>query len=193
MSERQAPRQDPAPDQPRWVERLHDRSEVLIRPMARTDAAAEKRFIDGLSDESRRYRFLGQVASPSEQLISRLTNLDFVHDVAFVAVVHEDAHERIVGVARYSLDADGQNCECAVTVADAWREKGLGTAMMCHLIDLARERGIRTMYSVDSTDNVDMHDLAKHLGFHTSSDPEDATLYIHRLDLQPDTSAPATP
>jgi len=192
-STRSEPMSKPAPEQPRWVERLHDRSEVLIRPMARTDAAAEKRFIDGLSDESRRYRFLGQVASPSEQLISRLTNLDFVHDVAFVAVVHEDAHERIVGVARYSLDADGRNCECAVTIADAWREKGLGTAMMRHLIDLARARGIRTMYSVDAADNVDMHDLARHLGFHTSSDPEDATLYIHRLDLQPDENAPATP
>ena len=189
MSQRQAPRHDPAPDQPRWVERLHDRSEVLIRPMTALDAAAEKRFLEGLSDEARRYRFLGAVANPSEKLISRLTDLDPTNDVAFAAVIHEDAHERIVGVARYSLDADGKNCECAVTVADAWRDKGLGTAMMCHLIDLARTRGIRTMYSVDSAENVDMHDLARHLGFHTTRDPEDATLFVHRLDLQPDASS----
>jgi GNAT superfamily N-acetyltransferase len=178
-----------APDVPRWTETLRDRSEVLIRPIQPQDRAAEARFIEGLSMQAKRYRFLGQVASPSESLVAHLTGVDFVHDVAFVAVVHEDAHERIVGVARYSVDPDGTRCECAVTVAEDWQDKGLGTILMRHLIDLARARGIRTMYSIDAVDNTEMRELARHLGFQTRLDPQDPTLYIHQLELQ----SPATP
>jgi GNAT superfamily N-acetyltransferase len=179
-----------ARDVPRWTETLRDRSEVLIRPIQPQDRAAEAEFIDGLSLQARRYRFLGQVASPSESLIDHLVQVDFVHDVAFVAVVHEDGRERIVGVARYSIDPDGARCECAVTVAEAWQDKGLGTILMRHLIDVARARGIRAMYSIDAVDNVGMHDLAGHLGFRTRLDKRDPTLYIHQLELRSDPTPP---
>ena len=186
MNAESPPSHHAAPQEPRWTERLHDRSEVLIRPIQPSDRAAEARFISGLSLEARRFRFLGQVASPSEAMLGQFTDVDFEHDFAFVAVVQEDAHERIVGVARYSLDPGGARCECAVTVADEWQEKGLGTALMRHLIEVARSRGIRTMYSIDAADNTEMRDLARHLGFHTRLDPDDATLYVHVLDLRPD-------
>lgn len=171
------------PEYPRWSETLHDRSHVVIRPITAQDREAERRFIEGLSAQARRYRFLGAVASPSERLLQDLTDIDYVHEVAFAAVVPEDAHERIVGVSRYSTDADGRTCECAVTVSDEWQQKGLGTALMKHLIEVARARGIRTMRSVDAADNLAMRDLARFLDFRTRVDPDDASQLIHELDL----------
>ena len=169
--------------QPRWVVTLRDRTQVLIRPLAHTDREAERTFIEGLSAQSRRFRFLGSIKSPSEALLDRLTDVDQVHDVAFVAVVPEGAGERMVGVARYSADKTGEQCECAVTVADDWHGRGLGTALMRHLIEVARARGIRTMESIDSAENLEMQDLARFLGFHTRVDPNDARQMLHRLDL----------
>ena len=177
-----------APDTPRWSEMLNDKTRVLIRPMRSRDRAAEIAFIEGLSMEARRYRFLGQFSTPSEALVERLTHADFIHDIAFVAVVPEDGHERIIGTARFSVDPDGMRCECAVTVADAWQQRGLGTNLMRHLIDVARAMDLRVMYSIDSADNVKMRDLAAHLGFRSRLDPEDPSQYIHTLDL---THAPA--
>lgn len=175
------PSQDPS--QPRWVETLRDRTQVLIRPLAPTDREAERTFIAGLSAESRRFRFLGAIQAPSERLLDRLTEVDQLHDVAFAAVVPEGAGERIVGVSRYSTDPTGQTCECAVTVSDEWHGRGLGTTLMRHLIEVARARGIRTMESIDSAENVEMRDLSRFLGFHTVVDPQDARQLIHRLDL----------
>lgn len=171
-------------DTPRWTETLLDRSSVLIRPLQPRDREAERAFIEGLSLQARRFRFLGQIASPSAALLDQLTDVDFEHEVAFAATVAEDAHERIVGVARYSVDPEDSRCECAVTVADDWRERGLGTVLMRHLIEIARQRGIRTMYSIDSAENVAMADLARHLGFKSHIDPEDASQCIHSLELQ---------
>ncbi|HEY0660312.1 MAG TPA: GNAT family N-acetyltransferase [Lysobacter sp.] len=177
------PRPSTGPDYPRWSETLHDHSHVLIRPITKQDQVAERVFIEGLSAQSRRYRFLGAVRSPSEQLVEQLTDIDYVHEVAFAAVTPEDAHERIVGVSRYSTDAEGRNCECAVTVSDDWQKKGLGTLLMKHLIEVARARGIRTMTSLDSAENVQMQDLAEYLGFRTRVDPDDTSQVIHELNL----------
>ena len=171
------------PEYPRWSETLRDRSHVLIRPILPQDKEAERAFIEGLSAEARRYRFLGQVKCPSDAMLERFTHVDYVHEVAFVAVVAEDGHDRIVGVSRYSTDQEGTQCECAVAVSDAWQHKGLGTLLMRHLIEVARARGIRRMSSIDSAENVQMRDLARYLGFQSQVDPDDASQVIYELSL----------
>ncbi len=168
---------------PRWSETLDDRSHVVIRPIAPEDREAERAFIEGLSPTSRHFRFLGQVCRPSDRLLDQLTRNDAVHDVAFAAVTEDGGPARIVGVSRYSTGPGGDDCECAVTVADDWRGKGLGTLLMTHLIDVARVRGIRRMYSIDLAENLRMTELAGDLGFHTRSDPDDASQVIHELIL----------
>lgn len=171
------------PDYPRWSETLRDKSHVVIRPINKQDKEAERDFIEHLSPDARRFRFLGQVRHPSERLIAQLTDIDYLHEVGFAAVTPDDSRERIVGVSRYSTDKDGLNCECAVTVSEEWQQKGLGTLLMKHLIEVARARGIRRMFSIDSAENLQMRDLAKYLGFHTRVDPDDASQVLHELDL----------
>jgi GNAT superfamily N-acetyltransferase len=179
-----SPQTTPTPaEQPRWSETLRDHSHVVIRPLGKLDKQAEREFIEGLSSEARRFRFMGQISSPSEQLLEQLTNIDYVHDMAFAAVIQEGAHERIVGVSRYSTDADASHSECAVTVSDEWQNKGLGSSLMRHLIEVARTHGVRAMRSVDSAENTQMADLARFLGFHSRMDPSDASQVIHELEL----------
>jgi len=149
---------------PLWSETLLDRSLVDIRPITKLDKIAERAFIDSLSPQAKRFRFLGQVGSPSERVIEQFTDIDYEHDVAFVAVIQDGSNERIVGVGRYCTDADGKRCECAVTVSDEWQHKGLGSTLMRRLIEVARSNNIRSMFSIDSAENQPMKDLAGFLG-----------------------------
>jgi GNAT superfamily N-acetyltransferase len=174
------------PDYPRWSERLRSGAHVVIRPIVRQDAARERAFIESLSPAASRMRFLGQVRHPSSALIEQLTDIDHAHDVALAAIVPDDAEQRFLGVARYSASADGSDCECAVTVLDDWHDRGLGTALMRHLIEVARARGILFMHSIDSTENTEMAQLARFLGFSRHIDPNDGTQVEHRLLLQPE-------
>lgn len=173
----------PTADDSHWKETLRDGTHVLIRPIHASDAALEKKFIERLSPVSRRYRFLGSIAEPSDELIRRLTRIDHDRDAAFIALVHRDGEKLEIGVSRFSPSADGQSCECAVAVADDWQHKGLGVALMRHLIEVARARGIRSMVSYDAADNAAMRDLAEFLGFHRATDPDDATQVVHTLSL----------
>ncbi len=173
----------PGPDHPRWIESLRDGTQVGIRPVTKLDAAAERAFIEGLSPEARRFRFLGQLGNPTSALIKQFTDIDYDHEMAFAAVIPDGDHEKFIGVSRYSAASDGSSCECAVTVLDAWHHKGLGSALMKHLIDVAKSRGILYMYSMDAAANNDMAELAKYLGFTHSGDPADPTQVLHGLWL----------
>ena len=167
-----------------WKEKLRDGTTVLIRPIRGDDAVIERRFIEGLSTQSRRYRFLGEVKAPSAALIEQLTHPDPQRDAAFVAVIADGAEKREIGVARFCARPDGLTCECAVAVSDEWQNRGLATLLMGHLIAVARQRGIECMYSVDAADNEAMRELAAHLGFTRKPDPDDGTQVLHTLDLK---------
>lgn len=171
------------PDYPHWNTMLSDGTDVLIRPIGPQDAAAEKSFIEALSPESRRNRFLGQIGHPSDEFIHQLTDIDYVNDVALVAIAPEGTNYKIIGVSRYAVDSSRKACECAVVVADAWQGKGLGTALMECLKTLASERGLLSMKSIDLAENWEMRDLASALGFHSSPDPADPHQVIHTISL----------
>lgn len=173
----------PGPDYPHWSSTLADGSEVLIRPIGPQDAAAEKAFIESLSPESRRNRFLGQIAHPSDDFIHQLTDIDHINNVALVAIAPDGAGYRIVGVSRYAADSSRKTCECAVVVADSWQGKGLGTALMERLISLAMEHGLLSMKSIDFAENREMRDLASALGFHSNPDPSDPHQVVHTISL----------
>ncbi len=165
-----------------WHETLNDGSRVLIRPIGHDDAGLERAFLDGLSAQSRAYRFLGQVRI-TDEMIRQFTDIDPQRDVAFVALRHEECAKREIGVGRFCVNADGTSCECAVAVSDEWQGRGLGRALMLHLIAVARHRGIKRMFSIDAADNQRMRDLAAELGFARKSDPGYPSEVIHSLDL----------
>jgi GNAT superfamily N-acetyltransferase len=175
------------PPEEGWVEELRDGTRVLIRPIHAHDLELERRFIEALSPQSRRFRFLESMQTPSDALLRQLTVINPSTDVAYLAVVAAEVPEREIGVARFSARADGEDCEFAVTVSDAWQHKGLGTLLMKHLIEAARARGIRTMHSNDAKDNDLMRGFAEHLHFQHEPDPDEATQVRYSVNLGPAT------
>jgi GNAT superfamily N-acetyltransferase len=165
-----------------WHETLRDGTRVLIRPIAKEDAALERAFIERLSPQSLEYRFLGQI-KPSDDEIRRLTDIDYARDMAFLALRHEAGEKREIGVSRFCLSEDGTSCECAVAVSDEWQGRGLGYLLMRHLIEVARHRGIKRMYTIENATNQKMRDLAKSLGFSRKSDHDYASEVTYTLDL----------
>ena len=172
-----------ANDSVQWVARFSDGTAVRLRAINAGDTDLEREFIMGLSAETRRLRFFGTIKEPTPAFLRQLTDIDHWHDVAFVALADLGGAEHAVGIARYSLSSDGTSCECAVAVADNWHRRGLASALMRHLIDIARARGIRTMHSVELASNYAMQRLADNLGFLPIADPDDGRQVLHCLQL----------
>ena len=166
-----------------WMDHLRDGTVVLIRPLRPEDREREEDFLRAMSPDAKRLRFLCSFREASPALIDQLMDVDNDKRTAFVALAHEDGHLHEVGVSRYSASVDETRCECAVTVAEHWRHRGLAVVLMRHLIDMARKHGFRQMYSLDAADNQAMQDLAAYLGFERSPDPNDPTQVVHTLAL----------
>jgi len=156
---------------------LADGRTVTIRPIRAGDEAAERRFLEGLSPESRRLRFLGRVETPPEQLVRVLTHVDHDRHVAFAC---ESAEGAIVGNARYVVNADGRSCEFGVVVADDWRHSGVAPLLVDALVRAAQARRLETMEGLVMSENRDMLEFARSQGFELATDPVSALVRVVR-------------
>jgi RimJ/RimL family protein N-acetyltransferase len=142
---------------------LRDGSKVLIRPVRGTDAPLLADGFARLSAQSRQLRFLSSKTTLSAAELRFFTEVDH-HDHEALGAL-SPADERGVGIARYVRDtADPQAAEIAVTIADDWQGRGLGTELLAQLSDRARQAGICRFTATVSADNAAMAALLWRMG-----------------------------
>lgn len=156
---------------------------VTIRPMRNSDSDMEREFFRRLSPESKYHRFLSAVKELTPAQLERFCNVDGHRSMAFVATTVEGDQEVQIGVSRYAPGADGDTREIAITVADEWQHRGLGTRLARQLIQYAREHGVRKLYSIDLAGNSTMRALARDLGMTATPDRQDARQVVYTLAL----------
>jgi len=95
-------------------------------------------------------------------MLARFTQIDYDREMALVALA--GSPEREVGVCRYVRLPDGERCEFAIVLADAWQGRGLGRRLMARLADIARERGLKAMVGYVLAENKPMLNMCAKLG-----------------------------
>ena len=142
---------------------LRDGSTVLIRQVRGTDAPLLADGFARLSARSRRMRFLGTKTTLSAAELRYLTDVDHYDHEALGALSPADG--RGAGIARYIRDPDDPRAaEIAVTIADDWQGRGLGTELLARLSDRARQAGIGRFTATVAADNVAMTRLLWKMG-----------------------------
>jgi acetyltransferase len=163
---------------------LNDGTDLLVRPIRPEDALIERAFVEGLSSESRYFRFLQPINKLSDEMLARFTQIDYDREMALVAVIGEQTPEAsIIGVARYVRNPDRLTCEFALTVADEWQGKGIGRKLMQRLMAIARDRGLDIMEGDVLRENAKMRKLCEKLGFRTLRHPQSAEIVVVRRHL----------
>jgi GNAT superfamily N-acetyltransferase len=124
------------------VETLRDGRRVDIRAQRPDDRAELLEAVGRTSLQSLYRRFFAVKRDLTEQEVAYFLNVDFVDHVALVAVMEEDSRPVIVGGARYIVLKPGK-AEVAFAVIDQYQGQGIGTALMRHLVGIARGIGLR--------------------------------------------------
>jgi acetyltransferase len=160
---------------------LFDGTEVTVRPIRPQDASMEQDFVRGLSDDSRYFRFMGQLRELSPRKLQYMTSIDYDRHMALVGTVMRDGKELEIGVARYVAAPGGDSCEFAIAVDDAWQGSGVAGILMAALMEAAREKGLKTMEGFVMASNHKMLKFARQLGFTTHRDIGDCdTVHVVR-------------
>jgi RimJ/RimL family protein N-acetyltransferase len=142
--------------------RLRDGSTVFVRPIVPEDRDAVERAFNRLSEQSRYQRFLTAINELSPSQLRYLTDVDHRDHEALIAFDPETREG--VGVGRFVRLAEPTSAEAAVTIADAWQGRGLGTALCQLLAERAREVGIERFTALLLAGNDQMHDVLASLG-----------------------------
>ena len=142
---------------------LRDGTEVPSRPVRADDGDRERHLFDRLSERSRYQRFMQHLAQLTPQMLERFTRLDYPRELALAAL--DPAGDEFIAVARYAPRAEAGSAEFALVVLDEWQRKGLGRALLERLCAAARDAGYEALYGHVLTDNLEMLELARKLGF----------------------------
>lgn len=142
---------------------LRDGTPLLVRPIEPRDRDLLREGFRRLSATSRYQRFLSPTIDLTESQLSYLTEVDHSDHEALLAIDPSDG--RGVGVARFvRLEAGGDVAEVAVTVADEWQGRGVGTSLLDLLVHRARNLGLARFRAFMLSQNTEMVDMLERLG-----------------------------
>ncbi|MBT1063667.1 GNAT family N-acetyltransferase [Bowmanella sp. Y26] len=151
---------------------LADGQVVEFRPIGPDDVMLERDFIHHLSNQSKHFRFMGNIKECSSSMLYQFTHPDPEQEVAIIGLVKQE-HEQEIAVARFAVLPDQKSCEFAIAIADAWQRKGIGRYLLRQLMAIAANRGLTQMRGLVLADNTGMLTLCKTLGFRIFAEPTD--------------------
>jgi acetyltransferase len=155
--------------------------QFLIRPIRPVDVELYPRFLERVTPEDMRRRFLVPTRRLSNEVMVRLTQLDYDRDIAFIAL-SQPAGE-LAGIVRYSADPDHARAEFGILVRSDLQHMGLGTVLMQRLIEYARHNDVGALEGQILRENSAMVALCRALGFSILSDPQQPAMVLARLQL----------
>jgi acetyltransferase len=138
---------------------------VLLRPIRPEDEPIEAEMFAAFSEDYMRFRFMGPIKDFSHELLIRYTQIDYDREIALIAELNEGGRQKMAGVVRLIADPYNETAEYAIVVADPWQRQGLGAQMTEVILEIARQRGVRTVYAYVLDDNAGMLHLFKKFGF----------------------------
>ena len=154
-----------------------------LRPMRPSDAQLYPAFLERVSAEDLRLRFLTPLRTISPEMLIRLTQLDYDRDIAFIAL--EGASGDLAGIVRYASDPDREAAEFGLLVRGDLQGLGLGTTLMHLLIDYGRAERLKSLDGLILTENSRMTTLCRELGFTLASVASDPVLVRATMNLTP--------
>ncbi len=161
---------------------MKDGTEVTLRPIRPEDEPLMVKFHETLSDRSVYLRYfysLSLSARVAHERLSRICFVDYDRELALVADQTDKAtgEHRILGVGRLIKQHARNQAEVAVLVSDQCQRRGLGTALLSKLVQIARDEKLSRLSGEMLGDNTGMQNIFRKLGFRLSLSPDPASMH----------------
>jgi GNAT superfamily N-acetyltransferase len=118
-----------------------------------------------LSKATVRDRFFSVKLDLTPAELTYFTEVDFDHHLALVAELVSGTTRQAAAVGRLvRITGQADHCEIAITVTDSMQGFGIGKMMLGHLIECARQLGVRHMDASVMADNNRMMRLIRKTG-----------------------------
>ena len=144
---------------------LRDGTEVYLRPSVKGDYEKVWKMFSSLSRESLIYL---PMRFTRERVEEWFKEMDYDKVLPLLGIVRENGEERVIADASLEfsfLESRRHRAELGITVHDDFQDRGLGTLIMGHLIEIARSKGIRKLELLVVAENERAIHLYEKMGF----------------------------
>jgi len=159
------------------VETLRDGRRLSVRALKSDDRAGLLSAVSQSSSQSFYRRFFSPKRNFTEDEIAYFTDVDFVGHVALVAELEENDRGVIIGGGRYIL-VEPKKREVAFVVVDRYQEQGVGTALMHHLVAIARHLGLKELTAEVLADNMSMLKVFEKSGLRVKTTRDAGVIHV---------------
>jgi acyl-CoA synthetase (NDP forming)/RimJ/RimL family protein N-acetyltransferase len=148
---------------PRWEADVvvADGGTVHLRPITPDDADALVAFHGQLSARTRYLRYFSAYPTIPQRDLIRFSQVDHHDRVALAAWLGNE----LIAVGRFERLEDGDTAEVAFVVADAHQGRGIGSVLLEHLAEAARELGLKRFEALVLAENAQMMRVFLDAGF----------------------------
>jgi GNAT superfamily N-acetyltransferase len=159
------------------IEPLRGGGSIEIRALRPDDQGDLVAAVHRVSAQSLYRRFFGAKREFSQKEVDFFVSVDFVNHVALVAVGQEDGAAAIVGGGRYIVVRPG-SAEVAFAVIDEYQGRGIGAALMRHLVTIARAAGLGELTADVLAENTPMLRLFAQSGLDCTRKRKDGVVHL---------------
>jgi GNAT superfamily N-acetyltransferase len=157
----------------RWPRHLVLREgwRIFVRPTSPDDEPLIRELLGHVSKEDLRLRFFDSIKEFSDQFIAKLTDLDGLRAIAFVAF--DETSRETLGVVWLYCDSIHETGEYAILLRSDLKGRGLGWALMQLIIEYAKSESLNRICGQIFQENSVMLKMCRELGFKVVTDAQD--------------------
>ena len=137
-------------------------TKIFLRPIKHSDAPRHKTFLQSLSSQSVYLKFF-RVIRPTDDFVQWLVDVDYLRQMAFLALTGDEETDEVLGICRYILNKDDRTAEVYFAVRDDFQGRGIGREMLTYITWVARKRGLTGFTAAVMADNPRMMRLFRSL------------------------------
>lgn len=160
--------------------RTRDGATLIVRPVGHGDEAILRRLFDRVTPADLRFRFLSSMRHVDHARIAAMINVVPDRSNTFIAF---DEMNSPVATAMLVGDDDMAEAEVAVTVRSDRKGRGIGWALLQHVLRYAKASGFRRVRSIEKRANTATLALEHDAGFSFTPCEGDSTMVTATFDL----------
>jgi acetyltransferase len=157
-----------------------DGAPITLRPIKPEDEPMWHELLGSCSKESIRFRFSSLIKQTTHEMASRYCFIDYDREIAIVAEVEEEGRRKLIGVGRLVADANHEEAEYAVLIADRWQGRGLGGMLTDYCVEVAKRWGVKRVVAETSKDNARMVSTFRNRGFNINDEQEEDVVLVRK-------------
>ncbi len=147
---------------------------LIVRPASDADEQLLAEFFTHVTADDLRFRYLSTIRQVSRDQLKAMTHVDHRAMDSFLAFTEDGA--LLLAVATLACDPSLEHAEVAIVIRSDYKARGIGWKLLHHIAEVAAERGIKTIESLESRENRAAIEVEEDSGFTAQAVPGDPTV-----------------